>query len=97
MNQRLRRAAIVSTSAAMLLGIAGAQTGIAQAAVNTPAAALALIAPQTNPPGPCDPSELGQSKTGPDGQTYTCQPDNSDPGNGQPGDSGSGNDNSGDS
>jgi hypothetical protein len=81
----------------MLLGFAGIQAGIAQATVDTPAHVHALVWPQTDPPGPCDPSELGQSKTGSDGQTYTCQPADSDQGNGQPGDDGSGNDDPNDS
>lgn len=85
MHGQLRRVAIVSASAAMLLGFAGIQAGIAQAAVDTSASATALISPQTNPPGPCGGSELGQTKNGPDGQPYTCQPDpsqgNNDPEN----------------
>ena len=97
MHARLRRVAIVSASAAMLLGIAGIQASMAQAAVDTSAHSLGFAWPQTDPPGPCDPSEVGQSKTGSDGQAYTCQPVDSDPGDGQPGGGDFGNDDSGDS
>jgi hypothetical protein len=51
MHRQLRRTAIVSTSAAMLLGIAGIQAGIAQAAaLGTSAPSPVLISHQTSQP-----------------------------------------------
>lgn len=50
MHRQLRRGAIVSTSAAVLFGIAGIQAGIAQAAVDTPASSPALVSYQTAQP-----------------------------------------------
>jgi hypothetical protein len=106
MHGRLR-VAIVSTSAAILLGCAGIQASVAQAAVETPISARVSVSPQTDPPGPCDPSEQGQTKVGPDGQTYTCEPadpsqdnsapENSDPGNTDPGNTDPGNSDPGNS
>lgn len=35
---------------------------------------VAAEASATEPPGPCTVEEIGQSKIGPDGATYTCMP-----------------------
>jgi hypothetical protein len=89
MHERFRRVAAISIGAAMLLGFAGVEAGIAQAAVDTPASSLVRVSPQTDPPGPCDSDELGTTKTGSDGNTYTCGPTDSSQSNSDPGDGGS--------
>ena len=50
MYAQLRRGTVISASAAILLGIAGIQAGIAQAAVDTPAPSPVLMSTQTNLP-----------------------------------------------
>lgn len=80
MNRRLCRIVVSSMSAAMLFGFAGVEAGAAQASAQVPASSTVLVLPQTDPPGPCTPDEVGQSKVGPDGNTYTCLPIGSEPG-----------------
>jgi len=50
MYAQLRRGTVISASAVILLGIAGIQAGIAQAAVDTPAPSPVLMSTQTNLP-----------------------------------------------
>ena len=50
MYAQLRRGTVISASAVILLGIAGIQAGIAQAAVDAPAPSPVLMSTQTNLP-----------------------------------------------
>lgn len=83
MNRRLCRVVVSAMGAAVLLGFAGVEAGAAQ--VDAQVAPLLLgaptSAPPTNPPGPCNPEEIGQTKVGPDGQVYKCVPEGTSPGN----------------
>lgn len=81
MNRRLRRVAISSMSAAILLGFAGAEAEAAQASTQTatPHLTAFTLLLQNDPPGPCTSEEIGQSKVGPDGNTYTCLPEGTNP------------------
>ncbi|MGH3874832.1 MAG: hypothetical protein ACRDSR_25570 [Pseudonocardiaceae bacterium] len=62
--------------AAVLLGFAGAEAGAAQVDFHAAPRLLAVsaLASPTNPPGPCDPDEIGQTRAGPDGRLYQCVP-----------------------
>lgn len=69
MSHRFGHIATVATITTALLGSAAVAAAAAQASMPAPTAFT-----QTEPPGPCNPDEIGQSKVGPDGQTYTCLP-----------------------
>lgn len=82
MNRRLCRIVVSSVSAAVLLGFAGVEAGTAQAGVQAVPRLLTASTslPPTNPPGPCNPGEIGQTKPGPDGKLYKCVPAGADSG-----------------
>jgi hypothetical protein len=70
------RIAVTSVSTAVLFGLVAASgAGTTQATVSTAPALIASgFSELTNPPGPCDPEEIGQDRIGPDGNRYTCTP-----------------------
>lgn len=72
MNRRLCRIAILSMSAAAIVGLAEPGTAQARAQAAAPLLTAFTSSPQTEPPGYCTPEEEGQVKQGPDGQWYEC-------------------------
>lgn len=71
---RCRRIAVVAVAVAALLSVDSAWTGAAPAVATTPAAVTTAGLSATVPPGLCDPDEVGQTKIGPDGKRYVCEP-----------------------
>ncbi|MGH3874908.1 MAG: polymorphic toxin type 28 domain-containing protein [Pseudonocardiaceae bacterium] len=76
MNRRLLRIAVSAVGVVMLLGFAGVEAGAVPQAPQRLSASTAL--PPTNPPGPCNADEIGQTRIGPDGKPYVCVPGGTD-------------------
>lgn len=83
MNRRLCRIVVSAMGAAVLLGFAGVEAGTAQVDAQAAPRLLAVSTslPPTDPPGPCNTEEIGQTKAGPDGKAYQCVPMGTSPGN----------------
>lgn len=75
MNRRSYRI-VASVSAATIVGLVGMEAVAAPASAHLAVPRLAAfnLLPQTDPPGPCTPEEIGQTKRGPDGTLYECVP-----------------------